>query len=121
MGINAYSIQVITTLLDGSSVVLPSPGAEHTGGVIEAFGGMPQRIPGETTDMNLKLGTLTSPKWLAIFGAPGISIKTELTGTPMRANPFAFVADESEELGISEIWVTNSDPTERSITILAAE
>lgn len=121
MAINAYSIQLITTLLDGTTTQLPSPGSAETGVVGEAFGGLPMKIAGDATDQNIKLGMLSDPKWLAVYGDRGVSVKIAENGTAIPANPMMFVCDTDDELGISEIWVTNSQPDEKSITILAVE
>lgn len=118
---NKFSVQLITTLLEDTATILPTPGSEGTGTVVEAFGGFPQRIAGEASDVNIKLGTLTSPLWLAVFGAKGISFKIASDGTDLEANPFAFIADTDAGLGISEIWVSNSEAAEIPITILCAE
>lgn len=121
MAINAYSIQLVTTLLDGSTTQIPSPGSASTGTVLEVFGGFPMRIPGSTSDQNIKLGLLTDPKWLAVFGDEGVSFRILEGGTPLEANPFAFVADVEDGLGISEVWVSNSDAEEHVVYILASE
>ena len=121
MAINAYSIQLITTLLDGSTTQIPSPGSAETGSVLEVFGGFPMRIPGGASDTNIKLGLLTDPIWLAVFGDEGINFKILEDGTALEANPFAFVADVVDGLGISELWVSNDDAEEHIVYILAAE
>jgi len=119
--VNAFSAQLVTTLLEGTTTVLTSPGSEETGTVLEVFGGFPQRIAGSASAVNLKLGMLTNPLWLAIYGDEGISFQISSGGDALEANPFAFLADTDNGLGISEIWVTNSEPGEKSVTILAAE
>ncbi|MCK5644740.1 MAG: hypothetical protein KAJ19_28330 [Gammaproteobacteria bacterium] len=121
MAINAYSIQLITTLLDGSTTQIPSPGSASTGSVLEVFGGFPMRIPGGTSDQNIKLGLLSDPLWLAVYGDEGISFQIFEDGTALEANPMAFVADVADGLGISEIWVSNSDAEEHIVYILASQ
>jgi len=121
MAINAYSIQLVTTLLDGSTTQIPSPGSAETGSVLEVFGGFPMRLPGGASDTNIKLGLLTDPLWLAVFGDVGISFKIVEGGTALEANPFGFVADVEDGLGISEVWLSNSDAEEHVVYILASE
>jgi hypothetical protein len=121
MPVDSYSVQLIASLLDGATTIVPTPGTAQTGSVLEAFGGLPQRVGAGVSDLNIKLGTLTNPLWLAIWGAEGITFNTTLTGSEIDADPFAFLADETNGLGISEIWVSNSSGQEQSITILAAE
>lgn len=119
--VNAFSAQLITTLLEDSTTVLTSPGAAETGTVLEVFGGFPQRIAGSASDVNIKLGTLTSPLWLAVYGTTGVSFTISNGGDAIEANPFAFISDVDAGLGISEIWVSNSSAGEVGVTILAAE
>lgn len=119
--VNAFSAQLVTTLLEGSTTILTSPGDEETGSVLEVFGGFPQRLAGLASAINLKLGTLTNPLWLAIYGAEGISFQISSGGDAIEANPFAFIADVDAGLGISEIWLSNSSAGEVAVTILAAE
>lgn len=118
---NAYSIQLITTLLEDSATVLSSPGSEGTGSLSEAFGGLPNTLAGGASDVNLKLGMLTDPKWLAIFGDDGITFKISNGGDAISASPFAFLADVQDGLGISEIWLSNDDAEAHEVTVLAAE
>lgn len=119
--INAFSIQVLATLLDGTTTVLADQGTAQSGSVLEAFGGMPQKIAGLASDVNIKLGTLTNPLFLKVDGAEGVSVKIAESGTALKANPWLFIADTDNGLDISEIWVSNSEPAEVTITILAAE
>lgn len=121
MAINAYSIQLITTLLDGSTTQVPSPGTAQTGSVLEAYGGLPVRIAGGSSDTNVKLGLLSDPLWLAVYGDEGISFKVAESGTDLQANPFGFVANVEDGLGISEIWLSNADAEEHIVYIVAAE
>jgi hypothetical protein len=121
MAIDAYSVQVISTLLEGSTTRLTSPGSASTGSVLEAFGGVPMRVPAGASDTNVKLGLLSDPIFLAVYGDTGISFKIASGGTSLKADPFAFLADEEDGLGISEIWVSNSDSEEHTIYIVAAE
>jgi len=120
--INSSSVQLIATLLDGSATVLPTPGDAVTIPVLEAFGGLPQRIAGGTSLLNIKLGTLSLTKWLAIYGNTGITFRFEETGSDIPADPFAFLANNvSAGANISEVWISNADNEEHTVTILGAE
>jgi len=122
MAINSSSVQLIATLLDGSTTVLPTPGAAVTIPILEAFGGMPQRIPGGTSLLNIKLGTMNRTKWLAIYGNEGITFRFEETGSDIPADPFAFLANNVVAgANVSEIWISNDDAEEHTVTILAGE
>lgn len=120
--VNSYSIQLLTSLLASGSTFVSNPGdSATTGDVVEAFGGLPQRIAAGAADVNIKLGTLTNPLWLAVFGAEGVTFKIANGGTALDASPFGFVADIQNGLGISEIWVSNSHSAQQTVTIMAAE
>jgi hypothetical protein len=122
MTINNSSVQLVAALLDGTTTVMPTPGEAETIPVQEAFGGLPQRIPGDTLLQNIKLGTLSRVKWLALYGDEGITFRFEETGSDIPAHPFAFLANNVVAgAGISEIWVSNNDNEEHTITVLAAE
>lgn len=120
--INSSSVQLVATLLDGSTTVLPTPGDAVIIPVLEAFGGLPQRIAGGTSLLNIKLGTLALTKWLAVYGDVGVSFRFEETGSDIPAHPFAFLANNVPAgANVSEIWVSNSDNEEHTVTILGAE
>lgn len=119
---NAYSVQLAASLLEDTTTVLtPGPSSASTGSITEGFGGLPQRIAGLASDVNVKLGTLTAPVFLAIWGSAGVSVKIAEGGTAIGADPFAFIANADAGLGISEVWLSNSNAAEATVTILAAE
>ena len=119
--INAYNAQLTLSLLEDSTTALTSPGAEDSGTVTEAAGGFPQKIAGGASDVNVKLGSLTDPLILCVWGAEGVSFKISESGDAIAAYPFACLSDTATGLGISEIWVSNSDEAEQSYTFLAVE
>lgn len=121
MALDGYSVTLLLTLLDGTTTVLSSPSGAETGSVVEAFGGMPQRIGAGESDLNIKLGTLSDPVWLGVVGADGISFKISESGDALSASPYAFLANVDDGLGISEIWISNADAEEHTVTILAVE
>lgn len=122
MAVDGYSVRVMSSLLDGSETALAEESsAAQTGSISEAFGGLPMKIPGGASDQNIKLGMLTNPLFLKVTGGPGISVKIASGGSALEANPWLFLSDLDAGLGISEIWVSNSDASEQAITILAGE
>jgi len=122
MAVNSSSVQLITVLLDGTTTVLPTPGEAVTIPILEAFGGLPQRIAGGESLLNIKLGTLNRVKWLGVFGDEGITIRIEENGSDIPAHPFMFLAaNVVAGAGISELWISNSDSEEHAITIIAGE
>lgn len=121
MAIDSYSLQLIASLLDGTSTALNPGAAASTGSILEATGGTPYRITGLATDVNIKLGTLTNPLFLVVWGDTGISVKIANGGTAMAASPFFAVCNQDTGLGISEIWVSNSEAAEKTYILLAGE
>jgi hypothetical protein len=119
--VNAFNAQLTATLLEDSTTVLTSPGSEETGAVEEVHGGLPQLVAGSATDVNIKLGGLSDPKMLLVWGDDGISFKIASDGDSLNANPFAALCEIQSGLGISEIWVSNSEADEKSITVMAIE
>lgn len=121
MPVTNVDAQLIVTLLDGTTTVMQVSDEENIAAT-EVFGGLPQRIPGNTSLLNLKLGTLALTKMLTVIGDTGISFRFEELGSDIPAHPFAFLANNVPAgAGISEIWVTNSDNEEHTITVLANE
>jgi len=122
MAVNAANIQLIMALLEDSTTLMASPGAAEVISVTEVFGGFPQRVPAGASLTNVKLGMLTRVKFLAVWGDEGISFRYEENGSDVPAHPFAFLATNTTAgMGVSEIWISNSDQEEHPITILAAE
>lgn len=119
--IDSYSAQLSVSLLDGVTTALSTPGSAETGSVNEAAGGMPHKIAANDTDVNVKLGTLTDPVILAVWGDIGMSFKISSGGDAIAAYPFACLADIENGLGISEIWVSNSTASEQDYTYIAIE
>lgn len=118
--INAYSAQLTLSLLEDSSTVFSSPGSEQTGSVTEHVV-ISQNVAGPASDVNVKLGGLTDPKILAAWGEEGLSFKTAIAGSVIAAYPIACMSDLTDGLGISEVWVSNSEGTAKSLTIVAFE
>lgn len=119
--IDSYSAQLSVSLLDGVTTSLSTPGSAETGTVNEAAGGLPHKIAASDTDVNVKLGTLTDPVLLAVWGGQGVSFKIASGGDAIAAYPFACLADVQDGLNISEIWVSNSTSSEQDYTYIAIE
>lgn len=79
------------------------------------------KVPAGASDTSLKLGLLTDPVVLVVYGATGVSFKLDSTGTdPIKANPFAVVSDE-DGLSIDEILLSNSAAQEQTVYVYAEE
>jgi hypothetical protein len=120
MAIDTYSVQLSVALLEGSTTKLPSPGAAVTGDVVEAHGGLPFLVAGGATE-RIRLGTLTDPAAIAIYGDEGIRVRIEEDGSWIPANPFAFLWAVVNSMSVSEVWVNNQDNEEHQVTIIAVE
>lgn len=118
--INSYSAQLTLSLLEDSSTVIGSPGDEDTGTVTESFHAI-CTVASSASDVNVKLGQLTDPLFLAAWGDQGISFKISSAGDAIAAYPFACLSDTNNGLGVSEIWVSNSEAEAKSCTIVAVE
>lgn len=121
MAIDTVSVLATADILDGSTTVLADQDTAQTATIGEGMGGLPSKIAGEASDVNIKLGTLTDAKVLKVKGAQGISVKIADGGTAIPANPFLLITDLDDGIGISEIWVSNSGVSEADIIITAAE
>jgi len=119
--INAYSAELTLSLLEDSSTVLTSPGSEETGTVTESFVTMPGSLAASASDVNIKLGALTDPLMLCIWGDDGVSFKVSSAGDSIAAYPFACLSDITNGLGISEIWLSNAESSSKSYTLVAIE
>jgi len=117
-----YSIKLDVELLEGTATVTaPSPSTASLGSLTESFYATVS-LSGGASDTNLKLGTLTDPKFLALFSSgTGVSFKAEDGGSDLSAFPCAFLAETTAGLGISEIWLSNSNGSARTVNVLAAE
>ena len=121
MAINNSSVQLIAAILDGNTVVMPTPGEAVEIPVLEMFNGY-QKLAGGASLVNIKLGSLNRVKWLAVYGDVGVKIRTTETGSDLEADPFLFLANNVVAgMGISEVWVSNDDSEEHDVRILAAE
>lgn len=120
---NGYSLQLVAALLQDSSTFLsPGPSSASTGTITQGFY-LPLRLAAGASNTNVKLGTLTNPKFLAVFGGQGVSFKIISTGDNGRgANPFGFLSDVDDGIGdVSQIWLSNSDSEAHEVEILAGE
>jgi len=121
---NTFSVQLAASLLDGSSVVVtPGPGTATSGTITESYV-VPFQLAAGASDVNMRLGMITSPKLLAVWSnKKGVSFKIYSTaGTAIGANPFGFLAEKDDGLtNVSEIWLTNSGSQAAAVTVLCAE
>jgi hypothetical protein len=117
-----YSIKLNVELLEGTvTITAPAPSVASLGSITESFYAT-LSLAGGASDTNLKLGTLTDPKFLALFSSgTGVSFKTASGGTSLPAYPCAFLAETVDGLGVSEVWLSNSNGSARTVNVLAAE
>ena len=80
------------------------------------------QVTAGASDTNIKLGSMTNPKYLVVLGAQDVTIKLDSTGTDsLGTNPCLYVSDDDDGLGIDEILVSNAGAGAADIVILAAE
>jgi len=117
-------MQLVAALLEGSNTVIsPGPGSASTATIAESFV-LPFQMPAGTSDTNIRLGMLTSPKAIAVWSsAAGVSFKIYSTDNDAHGcNPFAFLSEKDTGLtNVSEIWVTNAGSQAATVTVMAAE
>ena len=117
-----YSIKLNVELLEGIvTVAAPAPSVASLGSMTESFYGTAS-LAGSASATNVKLGTLTDAKFLALFSSgTGVTFTIVSGGTSLAAFPCAFLAETTDGLGISEVWLSNSNASARTVNILAAE
>jgi len=117
-----YSIKLNVELLEGTvTVTAPAPSVASLGSMTASFYGTAS-LAGSASDTNVKLGTLTDAKFLALFSSgTGVTFTIASGGTSLAAFPCAFLAETTDGLGISEVWLSNSNSSTRTVNILAAE
>lgn len=115
-----YQVQIVVSILDGSTTVRTTS-TTLTGTISEEFWSAP-KLAAAASDVNLKLGGLTDPDILIVLGSAGCSFKLDSTGTDVIAcDGGAVISDDDVGLGIDEILLSNSDGSEHSVTVIAFE
>ena len=119
---NQYSLKLDISLLeDMAQVAVPGTSVSTMGALTESFYGVVS-LAGSASDVNVKLGTLTDPKFLSVYSSgDNVSLKIASAGTSIAAYPFACMGDVTNGLGISEIWLSNGDSSARTVEVLAGE
>lgn len=121
MPVTNVNSQIVVTLLDGSTTYMQVD-EELNIAAQESFGGTPMRLPGGTSLLNMKLGLLSGVKKLLVVGDVGVSFRYEETGSDIPAHPFAYLANVvTGGMGVSELWLSNSDNEEHIVTVMAVE
>jgi hypothetical protein len=115
-----YSVQVVTSILDGTSTVRTDT-TTGTGTISESFWAE-VKLPAAASDTSLALNLLTDPVMLVVIGDTGISFKLNAGGTDaISADPIAVIADDNDGLDITAILLSNSDGEEHDVTVIAFE
>lgn len=80
------------------------------------------KLAGLASDVSLTLGAITDAKYIAVFGAEGVSFKIDSGGTdPVYANPFAILTEEDLGSGVDVILLSNSAVAEATVYVYAGE
>ena len=119
---DTYSIRQLVQLLDSTVTVLaPGPSVATTGSLTESFHATVS-LEGNASATNVKLGTLTDAKFLAMWSSgTGVTYQTASGGTSIQAYPCSFLAEVTGGTDISEVWLSNSNSSSRTVEILAGE
>ena len=119
---DTYSIRLLAQLLDSTVTVLaPGPSVAETGSLTETFHAT-VTLAGSADATNVKLGTLTDAKFLAMWSSgTGVTFQTVPSGTAIEAYPCAFLAEVTDGTEMSEVWLSNDNASSRTVEILAGE
>lgn len=117
-----YTIKLLAQLLDSTiTVVAPGPSTAETGSLTESFHATVV-LAGSASATNVKLGTLTDAKFLALWSSgAGVTFQTVSGGTSIKASPCAFLAEVTDGMEMSEVWLSNSNASDRTVELLAGE
>jgi hypothetical protein len=78
-------------------------------------------IPANTTDMEIALTGISTPKLLYVKGARGVSVRLAALGTSIPCNTFFLMTNVDAPQALASILVSNSDTQAHDIVVLAAE
>ncbi len=119
---DTYTIRLLAQLLDSTVTVLaPGPSTAETGSLTETFHAT-VTLAGSASATNVKLGTLTDAKFLAMWSSgTGVTFQTETSGTDISAYPCAFLAEVTDGMEMSEVWLSNDNSSSRTVELLAGE
>lgn len=115
-----FTLQVIATLTDGSSTerekIITSSVA-----TVETFWAE-ARIPAAASNTQLQLNLLTDPAYLVVVGGKGIWATVTLDGDKIQCDPAGVLSKvNGSGLGLSSIYLGNTDTSEKLITVIAVE
>lgn len=80
------------------------------------------KLAAAASDTSLTLGTLTDPKFIAVYGGEGISFKLGSGGTDaITADPMAIICADNDGIGESIILLSNSSASEVVVYVYAEE
>lgn len=119
---DTYSIRQLIQILDSTvTMMAPGPSVATTGSLTESFSAT-VTLAGSASATNVKLGTLTNAKFLAMWSdGTGVTYQTETAGTSIQMYPCSFLAEVTDGTGLSEVWLTNGNSSARTVEILAGE
>lgn len=105
----ATTIQLVVGLKDESEAVVTTEVFHAT-----------VKIAGSASDTSITLGTLTVPKFVAIYGAAGISMKIGGGADSIPCDPFSILSNSSGE-AMTAVLLSNSTGQEVTVYIYAEE
>ena len=78
-------------------------------------------VPPSTTDMEVPLTGIATPKVLYVKGARGVSIRLAALGTEIPCNKFFLMTNVDVPSALASVLVSNADTQEHKVLIVAAE
>lgn len=117
---NAYQVQVIATLLQGSSTER-TKSETGSGSLSEDFW-ITAKVAAGASEVSLALSTLTLPKQVVVFGDVGVWYKHTTGASTQKTycDPYSIEA-KSTGLDFSTIYLGNDSASEVEVTVVAIE
>jgi hypothetical protein len=78
-------------------------------------------VPPNTTDMQVPLTGIATPKVLYVKGARGVSLKLAALGTSIPCNKFFLMTNVDVPQALDALFISNGDTQEHKVLIVAAE
>ena len=78
-------------------------------------------VPPATSDMEVPLTGIATPKVLYVKGARGVSIRLAALGTSIPCNKFFLMTNVDVPSALASILISNGDTQAHTITVVAAE
>ena len=116
---DSFQLQLVSTLLDGSSTERTKSESETVSSLNEDFWLSVKVAAGAST--LLTLGSLADPQMLVVYGDEDCWVLLDATQRAHPCNPFFIVSDTDNGLNLSSLYLVNGDTQEHTFTVIAVE